>query len=143
MNPDRRFGTSWLVFAFAVALHVSDEATHDFLSVYNPMARMVRERFGIPIPVFTFEVWVISLLGGVCLLMVLTPLAFRGVRWLRVVAVPLTVIVGIFNAVLHLAMSLYFHRRMPGVYSAPILLAAAVFLLYAATSSRKSLAASE
>ena len=134
MTSHSRFGIAWLLFAFALALHVSDEATHDFLSVYNPMARMVRERFSLPIPVFTFEVWLIGLFAAVALLLCLSPLAFRNVRWLRVVAVPLAFLVGLGNATLHISISLYLHRAMPGVYSSPVLFVAGVFLLYCAVA---------
>jgi hypothetical protein len=52
---DRRFGYAWLVFAGALALHVTDEATHGFLSVYNPNALAIRARFPfLPVPTFTF-----------------------------------------------------------------------------------------
>jgi len=38
----------------------------------------------------------------------------------------------IANASLHISSSIYFHRWMPGVYSSPVLLIAAGFLLAAA-----------
>ncbi len=38
------FGLAWIVFALAIAVHVADEAAHDFLSVYNPTVRAIRER---------------------------------------------------------------------------------------------------
>jgi hypothetical protein len=40
----------------------------------------------------------------------------------------------VFNALLHIGSSLYFHRWMPGVYSSPLLLAAAGFALSTALS---------
>jgi Protein of unknown function with HXXEE motif len=136
MSRHERFGTAWVLFAVALALHVIDEATHDFLSVYNPNALMIRQRYHIPIPVFTFEAWIISLTAAILLLLCLSPLAFRGDRWQRRVAVPLAIVFGIFNASLHIASSIYFRRFMPGVYSSPILLIAAVLLLRAATTWR-------
>ena len=140
INADRRLGTAWLLFACALALHVIDEASHDFLSVYNPNAKMIRERFHVPVPVFTFQEFIVGLGVAVAVLMLLSPLAFRGTRWVRVSAVPLAIVVGLFNAALHIASSFYYHRLMPGVQSTPILLAAAIFLLYAALSSHKSAA---
>lgn len=32
---NRRFGIAWVTFTLAVAVHVADEAMHDFLSTYN------------------------------------------------------------------------------------------------------------
>ncbi len=142
MSPSSRFGTAWLLFAGAVALHVIDEATHDFLSVYNPNAQMIRQRFGVPIPVFTFESWIASLAIGILLLLCLSPLAFRGTRWLRWVAVPLAIVVGIFNACGHVGSSIYYQRFMPGVYSSPVLLLSALFLLYEARVARAKASAS-
>ncbi len=131
MSRDSRFGTAWLLFAGAVALHVIDEATHNFLSFYNPNAEMIRQRYGIPIPVFTFESWIASLSVGIVILLCLSPLAFRGTRSLRWVAIPLAILVGIFNPTLHFASSIYYGRFMPGVYSSPILLITAIVLLRA------------
>jgi hypothetical protein len=136
MSAHRRFGTAWLLFAIALALHVMDEATHDFLSVYNPNARMIRERFHIPIPVLTFEEFVVGLGAAIIILMLLSPFAYGGQLWLRRLAKPLAIVAGLFNAVLHFAGSLYYHRPMPGVYSSPILLAAGMFLLHAASCPR-------
>ena len=49
----RLFGFAWLAFALALAVHVLDEATHDFLSVYNPSAQAIRSRLPfLPLPTF-------------------------------------------------------------------------------------------
>jgi hypothetical protein len=55
---------------------------------------------------------------------------------LRAAAWPLGVLVGIANATLHISSSIYFHRRMPGVYSSPVLLVAAIYLLVSAWTPR-------
>lgn len=39
---NRRFGIAWVRFALAVAVHVTDEAMHDFLSPYNSSVRAIR-----------------------------------------------------------------------------------------------------
>jgi uncharacterized protein with HXXEE motif len=128
----RSFGIAWIGFALALALHVTDEATHNFLASYNPSVLAIRARFPLlPLPTFTFGVWLSLLIAGIALLLCLSPLAFRGSRWLRVTAWPLGLLVGIANAALHIGSSIYFHRWMPGVYSSPVLLIAAVFLLFA------------
>lgn len=124
------FGLAWIAFALAVALHVADEAAHDFLSVYNPNALKIRRRFHVPIPVFTFPVWLGGLIAGVCLLLLLSPLAFHGVYWIRVVALPLGILVGVGNGVAHLGSSLYYHRKMAGVLSSPVLLLTGGWLLW-------------
>jgi hypothetical protein len=130
---DRRFGLAWVGFAAALAVHVTDEATHDFLATYNPNALAIHARFPfLPLPTFTFGVWLGLLSAGIALLLALSPLAFRGARWMRVAAQPLSIVVGVFNAFGHLGSSVYYGRWMPGVYSSPLLLVAAVFLLVSA-----------
>jgi hypothetical protein len=128
--PDYSFGIAWVLFALAIALHVADEAKHDFLSTYNPTARAIRTRLPLlPIPIFTFRIWLTLLIAGIILLLCLSPLALHGNRWLRIASWPLAILVGVFNAAAHLAGSAYFRRWLPGTYSSPLLLAASIYLL--------------
>jgi len=130
---DRRFGMAWVAFALALAVHVLDEATHDFLSTYNSSVHAIRGRLPfLPLPTFSFSGWLALLITAILLLLCLSPLAFRGHSWLRIVSRPLAILVGVLNATLHIASSVYFHRWMPGVYSSPLLLLAAVYLLASA-----------
>jgi uncharacterized membrane protein required for colicin V production len=127
---NRRFGIAWVMFALAVAVHVTDEATHDFLSTYNSSVRTIRARLPfLTLPTFSFRVWLALLIAGIFLLLCLSPLAFRGNSWLRIVCRPLGILVGLLNAALHVGSSIYFHRWMPGVYSSPFLVLAAIYLL--------------
>jgi len=113
------FGLAWIAFAIAVALHVADEARHDFLATYNPSALAIRRRLHIPFPpVFTFRAWLSGLIAGVCLLLLLSPFALHGAHWIRIVALPLGVLVGIglfefaLSASVILAILLYFLRTL-------------------------------
>lgn len=125
----QRFGRAWAALALVLALHVADEAANDFLSVYNPAVRAIRDRFPLlPLPTFTFSAWLGGLMLAVVLLLLLTPSAFRGARWLRALSLPYGVLM-LLNGMGHIAGSVYFGRLMPGVYSAPLLLAASVWLL--------------
>lgn len=130
-NPtsNRRFGIAWVMFAIAVAVHVTDEATHNFLATYNSSVRAIRARLPLlPLPTFNFALWLALLVIGILLLLCLSPLAFRGNLWLCIVSRPLAVVVGMLNATLHIGSSLYFRRWMPGVYSSPLLLFVAIYL---------------
>jgi hypothetical protein len=130
-----QFGRAWLALAGALAIHVTDEALTDFLSVYNPTVRTIRERFPwIPLPTFSFRVWILGLAAGITLLFLLSPAAFRGARWLFIVAVPFSVMM-IGNGLGHVGGSLYTGRFMPGVYSSPLLIAAALLVLIHALRS--------
>jgi Na+-translocating ferredoxin:NAD+ oxidoreductase RnfD subunit len=113
----------------AFALHVVDEATHDFLSWYNPTVLSLRDRLGwFPMPTFDQSVWLGGLVIAVVLLFALSPLVARGRRWI----IPLAFIyacVHIINGLGHFAMSVYTQQWIPGVLSSPLLLGAAVWLL--------------
>jgi hypothetical protein len=134
-ETDRRFGFAWLTFGVAIAIHVLDEAMHDFLSFYNPNARAIRARFPfLPLPAFTFESWLTCLAIGIAIFFCLSPFAFRGMQWARYAAITISILVGILNASGHMLISVYYHRWMPGVYSSPLLLLAAIFLIVSARS---------
>lgn len=123
------YGVAWLALCAAFAIHVADEALTDFLSVYNPTARAIRARFPfLIIPTFTFRVWLAGLVVAVLVLASLTPLAFRGALALRPVAYVYGIVMA-GNGVMHVVGSIYKRKKMPGLYSAPIILAAAGYLL--------------
>ena len=93
------------------------------------MVRALRARFPfLPLPTFTFRVWLTGLVLAVVALASLTPLAFRGGAWLRPIAYAFGIVMA-GNGLLHLVGSVYMRKAMPGVYSAPLLLAAAIYLL--------------
>lgn len=129
--PARRHGWAWLALCAALAVHVTDEALTDFLSVYNPAVAAIRRQAPfLPLPMFTFRVWLSGLIVLVILLVLLSRFAFRGARWM----VPLSLVFGALmfgNGLGHFAGSFYLRRPMPGVYSAPLLLAGSLWLLLA------------
>jgi Protein of unknown function with HXXEE motif len=127
------FGHAWLAMSVALGLHVADEAAHDFLAWYNPMARRLRARLRpVPFPpTFTFWPWLIGLIVLTAGLLALTPLAYEGLPWLRPIGLVLGVI-NVGNGLLHLVGTALAGRRVPGVLSAPVLLGSALWLLYAA-----------
>jgi len=124
-----RFGVAWVMLCVGLVIHVIDEALTDFLSVYNPAVRALRARFPfLPLPTFTFPVWLGGLITVTLLLVALSPAAFRGEPAMR----PAAYLFGIVmagNGLLHLFGSVYMRKVMPGTWSAPIILAAAVYLL--------------
>lgn len=125
-----------MILCLSLALHVFDEARHDFLSLYNPTVRSIREQFGVPLPIFNYETWIVGLIFAVALLFCLTPFAFRREKWM----VGLSYFLGVtmsLNGLGHLVGSYYLATLVPGAYSSPILLAAAIYLLWAAIKGRK------
>jgi hypothetical protein len=127
------FGWAWVAATIALALHVADEASHDFLAWYNPRALRIRQALGfLPFPpTFTFWPWLVGLIAGILVLASLSPFAFAGKPWLRPAAYVLAGI-HIGNGLLHLVGSLLARRPVPGLYSAPLLLLAGGWLAYAA-----------
>jgi hypothetical protein len=136
----RRGALAWAALCAAFALHVVDEAANDFLLWYNPNALAIRERIPwLRVPVFTFPVWITALTIAVIALSALTPLVRRGHRWL----VPVAYVYGaihVANAIAHTVVSIAGRWFAPGVYSAPILMAAALWLLYETDRWRRSAA---
>jgi hypothetical protein len=127
--PNTHLGLAWATLCVAFAIHVADEALTDFLSVYNPAVRAIRTRFPfLPLPTFTFRVWLTGLVAAVLVLASLTPLAFRGVAWIRPVGYAYGIVM-VGNGLLHLVGSFCMRKAMPGVYSAPLILGAAIYLL--------------
>lgn len=123
------FGWAWIVLCAALAIHVADEALTDFLSVYNPAVRAIRARFSfLPLPTFTFRVWLGGLIAVTLLLLSLSPFAFRGAGGMAPAAYAFGIVMA-GNGLLHLLGSVYMKKVMPGTYSAPLLLAAAIYLL--------------
>jgi len=132
-DAKQRFGVYWLFFGYTLALHVLDEAGNHFLALYNPNVLAMREAVPwLPIPVFTFEQWVGRLALGLALWLALAPLAFRGLKWMRWLAIPVSIVAGIANGAWHIAASFYFGRFMPGVFSAPLILLSGAVLLWSA-----------
>ena len=123
------YGKAWLALTLAVAVHVADEAATGFLTLYNPTVRGIRERFPwLPLPTFTFGVWLAGLAAAVVLLLLLTRLAFANSPYLRPLAYMFAVLMA-GNGMLHIAASISLRSLAPGVFSAPLLLAAAAYLL--------------
>ena len=126
--PARRFGFAWLALCGVLALHVTDEALTDFLSVYNPAVRALRAHAPfLPLPTFTFGVWLAGLVAGIALLFALAPLAFRG-RRLAVWLAHLYALIMFANGLGHIGGSFYLGRWAPGMTTAPLLLVASAWL---------------
>ena len=127
---------AWVGLALALGLHVTDEALTGFLPVYNQVVEELRaDHPWVPLPTFTFPVWLGGLILGVLLLLALTPVVSRGAQWIRVASVILGVIMT-GNALGHLGASVYWGKPAPGVYSSPLLLIAALALLVTASRAK-------
>ena len=126
------FGAAWIAMATAFGLHAIDEAATHFLAWYNPTAVKIRARLGVPFPpTFTFWPWFLGLLAVTAILFALSPLALvrdRRIVWLAVAFG----IINVGNGLLHILAAIRFRRRVPGLLSAPLLLACATWLVVVA-----------
>jgi len=135
-NRIAQWRVAWVCLTLALGLHVTDEALTGFLPVYNGVVAGIRAKHPwVPLPAFTFPVWLGGLVLGVLLMLALTPVVSRGARWIRVVSLILGVLMS-GNALGHMGASLYWSRFAPGVYSSPFLLIAAVALLVTASRAK-------
>jgi hypothetical protein len=126
-NPN--YGPAWIALCLALALHVTDEALTDFLSVYNPTVEAIRQRLAfLPLPTFTFGAWLTGLILAIVVLLGLSPFAFGKVRWMVQVAYGFGILMMV-NGLLHMAGSIYLGEMMPGVYSSPVLVICSMYLL--------------
>ena len=127
------FARGWFALTVAFALHVTDEASTGFLSVYNSTVTAMRARWGwFPMPTFQFREWLI----GVVFCLALTPSAARGARWLRPLAWFYAVLMfynglghTLFTILGHTVASVTFPRPAPGFYSSPFLFVGSVWLM--------------
>lgn len=128
-----RLALAWTALTGAFALHVWDEAAHDFLAMYNPVAASLRARLSpVPFPpVFTYGTWLTALLSALLLLLALVPVVRRGGRWV-VPAAYVYAAVHVANGMGHIVTALASGRLVPGVLSAPFLLVAASWLVWEA-----------
>lgn len=138
------FGLPWLLLCVAFALHVWDQAAHDFLSYYNATALALYGHFSwVPRIDMTFREWLTGLLSALVICAVLTPFAFRNARWLRPLAY-LFAFIQLMNGSGHVAAqilggtvpSVRFDGISPGFYTAPLLLAASIYLFWRLRKTR-------
>jgi hypothetical protein len=122
----------------ALAVHVTDEALTDFLSVYNPTVRALRARFGAwPMPTFEYREWLSGLALGILVLAGLSRFAFHNARWFRPFFYFCAVVLGLVNALGHTLATILGHtvstvpfpRPAPGFYSSPLLLIVSIYAL--------------
>jgi hypothetical protein len=137
VRTPHHLGRAWFLLTAALAVHVFDEASTGFLSVYNPTVAILRQRYAwFPMPQFEYRAWLTGLIAAVVLLLLLTPLATANVGLVRPLGYVFAVIM-LLNGIGHTAgtiagrsvASVHFARPMPGFYSSPFLIAAAIYLL--------------
>lgn len=124
-------GLPWLMLCLALAIHVADEIHSGLLAAYSLAVEATGELLPfLPVPQFSLTMWLFATVAIVALLTALTPLAYRGLRGMRTLLLWF-IGLAIANFVGHLGASLLVRKPMPGVYSAVLLAAAAVYAIRA------------
>jgi hypothetical protein len=134
----RGFGLAWLLLSIVFALHVWDEAAHDFLGYYNATVLTLYGHFSwFPRMDMTFREWLIGLLVAIIVCLALTPFAFRNSHRLRPFAY-LFAGIQFANGIGHILTtilggtvpSVRFEGVGPGFYTAPVLLLSSAYLFW-------------
>ena len=125
----RNHWLAWMGLCAALAFHVADEASTDFLGWYNPIARTLREKYPmLLLPVFRFDVWISLLIFAIVSLTAVSYIVWKG-RWAMRPISHMFAGFMLLNGLLHMAISFYFREWLPGVYSSPLLIAASLLLI--------------
>ncbi|MFQ5629900.1 MAG: HXXEE domain-containing protein [bacterium] len=126
-----RHGMAWFALCIMFGVHAVDEVLTDFLSFYNPLVLALQEKIALlPLPIFTFQAWVVSSIIEIVVLLLLSPLVFKGVRFMKSLSYIFGAMI-FFNGLLHITGSIVLGRFLPGVFSSPLLLLFALHLLVA------------
>ena len=121
--------TAWFLLVTAMVLHVLDEALTDFLDFYNPLVRNLRESLGFfPMPTFSFGIWLTLLIVAIIAGYALIPVVNRGGSIIRIITTVIGIVM-VANGLGHTLGSIYSERILPGFWSSPLVLAAAVFVV--------------
>lgn len=113
----------------ALAIHVVDEAVTDFLSFQNSSVVAIREKYPfLPLPLFSFEVWISLLIFAVAALTAVSYFVWKG-RWAMRPISHVFAGVMLTNGLFHIAISIYMGELVSGVYSSPLIIAASIPLI--------------
>lgn len=130
-----RLHAAWLALTVALTLHVAEGAVRDYLSFYNPLAMSLRDTMlWTWMPTFTFGAW----LGGwIAILAVLYGMAWfaayaRG--WVIWAALAYAEVMFLYAAA-KIGFALYLEKAIPGIFTAPLVLAASCWLTLGAVFS--------
>ena len=129
------FTAAWILLTLSLAIHVLDEALHNFLSFYNPLVTSLNERTGSFFPVFSKAEWLGGLITAIVILFAMTYFVVHRKRWIRYLGAVYAVIM-ILNGLGHIVGSIYFSEMIGGLYSSPILIVFSFYLLWSIRSQK-------
>ena len=138
------FGLAWLIFCFAFALHWADQVRHDFIGYYNATALSLYGHYSwFPRIDISPRVWLACMGATAVLWVVLSPFAFKNIRWMRMLAAVVAAVqflegFGVIAATLRggTVPSVHFEGVAPGFYTAPLVLLASCYLVWSLKVSK-------
>lgn len=123
-----RLREAWLVLTFALTLHVAEGALRNYLDFYNPLAMSLRDMLlWTWMPTFTFAAWIGGWIVMLAALYGMAWFAAYPVRWITWAAIGYAEVIFLFAAA-KLGFAIYLQKAIPGIYTAPLLLAASWWL---------------
>lgn len=137
MPPPRRsrLPQAWLALTFALTIHVIEGALRNYLDFYNPLAMSLRDMLlWTWMPTFTFAAWIGGWIVILAALYGMTWFAAYAARWMVWAAIAYAEVAFLFAAA-KIGFAIYLQKAIPGVYTAPLLLAASSWLTMEAVLS--------
>ena len=129
---------AWFTACVAFAGHILDEALHGTFGFYSDLESMMTNIMpSMHMVPFHFEVWLVNLTGTMLVLFALTPL----VRARNPLMLPASYLFAAFltaNASLHIVMAVARQQFVTGSITAPVVLAAGLFLFISTARHRLS-----
>jgi hypothetical protein len=123
-----RWTVAWFLACIVFALHIVDEALQGSFGFYSDVEQLLTNLFpSLSITPFNFDVWLLNMTGTLVALFLLTPLVHAGHRLM----VPGSFAFAAFltgNSAFHLMMLLGRGDPVTGSITAPVMLAAGIFL---------------
>ena len=128
MTKLSRWAIAWFLCCTVFGLHIIDEGLHGSFGFYSDLERLLTILVpSLNITPFNFDLWLVNMTGTVLVLFLLTPLAARGYS----IMVPASFAFAAFlsgNAAFHMLMAFGRGEVITGSLTAPVLLAAGLFL---------------
>jgi len=133
-----RLSISWLILVLCLLMHVIDEALNNFLDLYNPIVLKIKQNVPfLPLPNFTFRIWIAGLSFLIIILFFLTPLVYNRNR-LIISLIQIFSILMIFNGIGHIIGSIYYSKIIAGMVSSPFLIIASICVIYFCRLTKKN-----
>jgi hypothetical protein len=127
MRALQQWTIAWITLCFVLAFHIYEEVTAGTRQTYGAATEFLREFFPW-LPPFNFTVWLVDITGAVVVLFSLTWLVHKRHKFMLPASYAFATFTTV-NAMIHLCSRLYGVEHVAGTQSAPLLLAASLFLL--------------